>query len=131
MPEVKPCHYMYSVKCCGCGISGPERREKAEASAEAPADVEAVEAADVPSETEGVDFDAVAEEAAGEAPADDAPAEEALTEEADDAPGCASCAHQDSGDDDSCDGCGDGLLKYTPLSPAMAQTLGATIEGSL
>lgn len=80
--------------------------------ASAPAE-DGAEPAEPAPEGEGVDFDAMAdaEGAENEAPADDAAAE-------DDAPGCASCAHQDSGDDESCDGCGDDLNKYTPIAAA-------------
>lgn len=90
-----------------------EYSEKMAASAPAEEGAEPAEPADAAPEGEGVDFDAVAdvEGAENEAPADAAEPE-------DDALGCASCAHQDSGDDESCDGCGDDRGKYTPIAAA-------------
>ena len=44
---------------------------------------------------------------------------------------CASCSHLDAAaDDNACEGCGDDLLNYTPLSATMAEALGANIGGA-
>ena len=95
-----------------------EYSEKMAASAPAEEGAEPSEPADTAPDDEGVDFDAMADAPTDAEDAEsDAPAEDAA-EPGDDAPGCTSCAHQDSGDDESCEGCGDALNNYTPVAAA-------------
>lgn len=95
-----------------------EYSEKMAASAPTEEGADSAEPGDTAPDGEGVDFDAMAdaptdaEDAESDTPAGDA------AEPEDDAPGCTSCAHQDSGDDESCDGCGDDLNNYTPVAAA-------------
>lgn len=91
-----------------------EYSEMMAASAPAEEGAEPFEPADTAPDGEGVDFDAMADAPTDAEDAEsDASAENAAAE--DDAPGCTSCAHQDSGDDESCDGSGD-LNNYTPVA---------------
>lgn len=99
-----------------------EYSEKVDAAAPAEEGAETSEPADTAPDGEGVDFDAMAEAEDAE---NDAPAEDAAAEPEDDAPGCTSCAHQDSGEDESCDGCGDALNNFTPVAAATEQSQSA------
>lgn len=102
-----------------------EYSEKMNASAPAEEGAEPAEPADAAPDGEGVDFDAMADAdgAENKVPADAADAEI-------DAPGCTSCGHRDSGDNESCDGCGDERGNYTPLDQPAQQGAAATAGGA-